>query len=216
MFLDGAPRTLAVYFLTNRSQFYKAIRAYKNPVENEQRNRIYRLILDRAGENTSTAVIKLILKSGMHLEYLFSHASQSNGATERLVQEIWRVARTAPLASKLPLNLWIEAIFHAKWIFIRIKNGLVELKDLYQLWFGTKMNLGMLLKFGQTRHAFEYNSDTAKGKKLLPRSLYSFFVGMGTTESMYRVYVPSKQTKPSLSVASLISLSSRKTTCFLL
>lgn len=40
-------------------------------------------------------------------------------------------------------------------------------------------------------YAFEYKPPTVTGKKLLPRSVFSFFVGMESANRLYRIFVPS-------------------------
>lgn len=135
VFLDDATRMSSVYFLNDRSQFFNALTAYKALVENEQHNLMYRLRLDRAGENTSTAIIEMSLQHGMLLEYSPPHEIQSNGRPRGciMIQELWKVARTMLLGSKLPLTLWAEAVSHANWIRNRLPSSRVDMEIHYLL-----------------------------------------------------------------------------------
>lgn len=152
-----------------------------------------RLPLDRAGENTSSVVFNFSLQQGMNLEFSPPHASLSNGAAERLIQKLWKVARTMFPASKLPLHLWTEAVSHANWLRNRSPNSRVEMQIPFELWYGYKPNLSPLIKFGTPGYAFECRLRTVRQKKLLPRSIYTVFVGMESQRSIYRLYAPSKE-----------------------
>lgn len=68
------------------------------------------LRLDRASENKSRSLKNFALENGLMTEYSPANAHQSNKAAERLIQELSNVMRLFPIASKLHLELWAEAV----------------------------------------------------------------------------------------------------------
>ena len=54
----------------------------------------------------------------------------------------------------------------------------------------SRIELSKVLEFGTPGFAFMHRSHTTASKKLLPRSIYVHFVGMGKDTRLYRVYIP--------------------------
>lgn len=194
VFLDDCTGMSAVYFLRQKSEFNASLQAYKALVENQQKERMYAIRLDRAGENKNKTLDKFIQTHGMELQYSPAYASQSNGSAERLIQELWNMSRTMLFESHLPDNLWAEAISHSNWLRNRLPSSRINFDIPYTLWFNRKPSLTGLLPFGQPGYAFQYRSATAQGKKFLPRSIFGQFVGMESPNSLLRIYLPKKDT----------------------
>lgn len=97
----------------------------------------------------------------------------------------------------------VEAISDPNWLRNRIPST-SRYKRIYLRI--EKPALRNVLKFGQWRYAFECKSDKVRGKKLLPRSLFSHFVGKESAESLYRVYIPSRTTITLCRVADFTTL----------
>lgn len=53
------------------------------------------------------------------------------------------------LRIEAPLYLWEEAVSRAHWLRNLLTSSRVEWKIPFKLWYGTKPNLSLLLKFGQ-------------------------------------------------------------------
>ena len=197
VFLDDHSAISAVYFLKQKSEYFICVRQYKALVENEQSRRMLSLRLDRAGENKSRELNNFALQEGMLLEYAPAHSHQSNGAAERLIQELSKVARIFLISTNLPLALWAEAISHANWLRNRLPAGRVNLQVPYTIWYGTKPNLSTLIPFGTPGYAFRYRSESTPGKRFRPRTIKGFFVGMDSDNTLLRIYHPdSKEVRP--------------------
>ena len=56
------------------------------------------------------------MQNGIKLEYSPIYASESNGAAERLIRELWTKARVLLKAADLSNFLWGEAISHVNWL----------------------------------------------------------------------------------------------------
>ena len=190
VFLDDNTARSAVYFLRQRSELLAALQQYKALVENELPFRMLEVRLDKAGEHCSDLVTAFVRHNGLKMEYSPAYASQSNGASERLIQELWKVARTMLYEAKLDIKLWAEAISHANWLRNRLPAQRVNLRIPYTLWTGARPDFSVVLQFGQPGYAFQYRSDTARAKKFLPRSVFGHFVGMASEHSLYRIFLP--------------------------
>lgn len=193
VFLDDATSMSAVYFLTKRSEFFDALKAYKALVENQRKERMFALRLDRAGENISGDVKGFLQSQGMKLEPSPAHASQSNGSSERLIQSLWTMARTMMTDSRMDLDIWSEAISHSNWLRNRTPSKRIDLCIPYTAWFDRKPDLSALIPFGEKGYAFQYRSSTVGKKKFLPRTNYGRFVGMESEHALYRIYSSSKK-----------------------
>lgn len=194
IFLDDSTAMSAVYFLQQKSEFLQCLKAYKSLTENQIQYRMYALRLDNAGEQKSNSVISFLQENGMVLESSPAYASQSNGASERLIQELWSMARTMLFDSSLDLKLWAEAISHSNWLRNRLPSQRINMEVPFTKWFGTKPDLSSTIPFGTKGYAFQYRTSNIKGKKFLPRSVFGHFVGMESPNALYRIFVPSQGT----------------------
>ena len=130
----------------------------------------------------------------MQLEYSPAYASQSNGVAERLIQDLWKMARSMLFGSDLPLELWGEAISHAAWLRNRLPNSTISMKIPFTLWTGEKPNFTTLLRFGQPGYAYIYRPQSVRNRKLLRQGAeISKFVGMESQTSLYRVFFPASK-----------------------
>ena len=86
-----------VYFFDDKSEFFKTLKGYQSLVENEKLFkthpnppgvRMFRIRLDRPVEHSSLNVHTHAMENGIILEYSPPYGSQSNGAAERLIQEL--------------------------------------------------------------------------------------------------------------------------------
>lgn len=194
VFLDDASAMSGVYFITKKSQFIECLQAYKAFTENETGRRMLGVRLDGAGEQRSNEIVELINKSGMKLEYSPPYASQSNGASKRLVQELWKMARSMLFDSTMDMKLWAETISHANWLRNRLPSKRIDMQIPFTKWYNEKPDVSNLLAFGTKGNAYQYRSDTARNKKFLPRALYGNFVGMESKHALYRIYITSLDT----------------------
>lgn len=138
--------------------------------------RMYGLRLDKAGEHLSNGLEVFITENEIVLEYSPAYASQSNGSSERLIQELWKVARAFLLDTRMNPKLLAESISHANWLRNRLPAGRINLQIPYKFWFGKRPNFSSLLKFGHPGYAFQYRPATTRGLKFLPRPIFRHLV----------------------------------------
>ena len=158
---------------------------------------VYRLKntrLDRGGENKGADVTNFCKAAGAKLDFSPPHASESNGAADRLIQEQWKGARVLLFTSKLPQNLWAEAISHFNWLRNRCPSDRIDGRIQILEWNPrTRIDFHKVPVFGQSGYAFVYSSKTVAHKKFLPRSVFGHFFGMHSDTTIIRVYVPEKK-----------------------
>ena len=150
-----------------------------------------RINTTQARENVKGEIEIFCKQQGIHLNPSPAYAPESNGTAERIVQEHWTRARVLIFASKLPSNLWGEALKHANWLRNRLPSSCVDDQLLILNWNpNTPVEFDSLLTFGQPGFGFIYRSNTVARMKMLPRSEYGNFVGMESDRRIMRMYVP--------------------------
>ena len=127
------------------------------------------------------------------MEYSPPYGSQSNGAAERLIQELWKIAITLLHSTELSILLWGEAISHANWLQTWLPSSRINMEIPYTRWFGPTPDSSTLLKFGTKGQAFINRSENVADNKLLPRTLHRFFVGMEGDSTLYRICILKKE-----------------------
>ena len=190
-FMDSKTAKSDVFFLKKKSDLPIYLMKYKARSELQTGYRIQKMRLDGAGENMSGTVEDFCTQHGIQLDPSPSHAHQSNGTAERLIQELWARTRVLLFASKLPATLWAEAMYHANWLRNRLPSSRIGNQIPALLWNpSTTIQFSKVPVFGQPGFAFKYRSDTVPNKKFLARSVHAHFVGMQSDTTILRVYVP--------------------------
>lgn len=72
--------------LIQNGHFVDSLSTDRALVENKQVRRIYRILLDQAGENTSSAIGLFTSTNRIILEYSNTHTKESNGSAETHIQ----------------------------------------------------------------------------------------------------------------------------------
>ncbi len=187
-----------------RAELFDALFEYKARSENElqeQGHRLTNIRLDRAGENLSTAEHEFCINHGIGSGQSPAYAKQSNSFAERLIQEHWTRARVMLFVSNLPKYLRPEAILHGNRLNNRLPasriNGNIPLKRCNP---SARINYSKIFEFGAPGFAYIYRDNNTPGKKLLPRSVFGYFVGMASDTVRIKVFIP--QTAKIISVRS--------------
>lgn len=133
--------------------------------------------------------------NGIRMELSPAYAKQSNGDAERLIQEHWTRARVMLFAPNLTTHLWPEAMFHGSWLRNRLPANRINCKiPIKRCDPSSRVDYPKLIEFGSPGFAFIYRDDNAKGKKLLPRSVFGYLVGMASDKVIIKVFIPQTST----------------------
>ena len=178
-----------IYFLKNKSEVLDCYLKYEAWVKVQQNGRIAILGSDRGGEFTSTAFNEHLEKASTTRHLTVHDSPASNGIAERANCTLLDGARAMLEASKLPGNLWAEAINHHVWIRNWVPTRLLKVdKTPLELATGQKPNLSRVYPWGCK--AWVKVLDVGK---LEPRAEECRFVGFDSESKGYRVYWPEKR-----------------------
>lgn len=155
--------------------------------------RVIRIRCDGAGEKIPNELKLFCKEKGVDIKTSPPCAPQSNGIAKRLEKEHLIRARVLLISSNLPPLLWGETISHANWLRNRTPSSRIDGNITIIQWNSNIAIFKKLLSFGTQGYSFIYRSITIKGKKFLPRSELSHFVGVESDSSLIRVFVQSTQ-----------------------
>lgn len=150
-FTDDHSRYSVVYLLAKKSDFASALADYHAMVETQLGTKLKAIRFDNAGENIGNAVKDFLRTKGILIDAIPPHTPPLNGVAERLNRTLAEKIRSLLHQSGLPPTYWGEALQTATYA----KNvSPTKHHDVtpYQLWWGTKPNIGHLRTFGCRAH----------------------------------------------------------------
>lgn len=108
---------------------------------------MYAVRLDTAGQQTSFEFRKFVSKHGMSAKFSSAYASQSNNLSESLLQELYKMARTILIGSKLSEELWAEDISHSNWLRNRLPSSRIDMDIPFTRWYNSRPRMSAVLVF---------------------------------------------------------------------
>lgn len=172
-FIDDFTHFTVVFLIKNKSEVYEKFCEYYNYATKHFNKNILRLRCDNGGEYTSNSMKNFCKKKGIKVEYTVPYNPQMNGVSERMNRTLVDKARTLLLESKLPKDMWGEAIYCSAYISNRSPTASKE-KTPSEMWEGCKPNLCNLRVFGCT--AYKHVPKETR-RKLDPKSQKLIMVG---------------------------------------
>ena len=143
---------------------------------------------DRGGEYLGKEFSKHLASQGTMRKLTTHDTPEYNGISERLNRTLLERTRALLHASKLPKNLWGEAITHVVWLKNRTPTrALPDGKTPYKMLYNKRPNLGHLKEWGCKVwvHSME-------GLKLDGRSKVGKWVGFDEPSNAHRIFWPEK------------------------
>ena len=193
-FLDSRTSKSDVYLLKTKAELAKALLIYVLYALNQfagQGFTVKQIKWDNAGENISNTVVQFCNTQRIKSEPFPLYGPERNGAAERIVREHWTRARVLMFSSKLPQELWGEALRHANSLRNRLPSSrLGGDLPIFMRDSRTDVDFTHIPPFGHPGFAFIYHPKSTPRKKLFPRSQFSNFVGVQSDTRSYRVYIP--------------------------
>ena len=182
-FIDDYSRYTYVYLMKHKDEVFDRFKVYKSIVENQKEKKIKILRSDRGGEYFPANFSSFYEEHGIIHQRTSPYTPQQNGLAERKNRTLVDMVNSMLLSSKLPFNLWGEALLSACHIHNRIPSKITKTSP-YELWNGRKPNLSYIRVWGCLAY---YRVPDPKRTKLGPRAMKSVFVGYAENSKAYRL-----------------------------
>jgi len=175
-----------VFMLKSKDETCSALQRYIGEFEAQSGKRIKSILTDNGSEFNNTAVKTLMAVEHISLRFSSPYTPEQNGGAERNNRTIVSTARTMLLESKLPLELWGEAVSTAVYIRNRVARRNRSVTP-YEQFTGRKPFVGHMVPFGTPVQSMI--NDRRRGK-FDPRTEPAFITGFTTRSNTYRIYLP--------------------------
>lgn len=146
-FIDDCSRFTHAYLLKPKDEAFNAFKIYKAETENQLSKRIKVLISDRDSEYFSIEFDAYCEEYGIIHECYVPRTPQQNGLDERKNRTYQDMINAMLMHSKLPFNLWGEALLSSCHIMNMIPLKLTGISP-YEIWKGRSPNIGYFRVWG--------------------------------------------------------------------
>jgi hypothetical protein len=142
---------------------------------------------NRGGEYLGKSFSLHLASQGTMRKLTVHNMPEYNGISERLNWTLLEWTCALLHSSKLPKNLWGEAITHAVWLKNRTPTHILGEKTPFKVLYGRKLDLGGLKEWGN-----EVWVHTMAGTKLDGRSKIGRWLGFKEISNGHCIYWPEK------------------------
>ena len=187
-FTDDYSRFTKVDILRTKDETFAAYKNFAAWAQTQHGAQIKRLRSDRGGEFTSHEFTKYLQKEGTERRLTTADTPQHNGIAESLNRRLLERVRAMLHQSRLPKNLWAEAVQHAVWIKNRTSTKALGNITPFERLYGEKPNLSDLHEWGQDVWIHD-----STGSKLDARAKQARWIGYDADSThAHRIYWPGK------------------------
>jgi len=187
---DDASAFRHVCYLKEKSEANKCMKTCIEFLERQTGRKVKRVRSDNGGEFVNNEMAKFYSERGIIHETSAPYSPESNGKIERDMRTLKESARTMLVSSKLPVNLWAEAIACAVYSLNRTLNSTATSKTAFEQVFNKKPYVGHMRVFGSTAYV---QTPEEKRKVFDSKCKKMHLVGYDTTMLNYRLYDPEKK-----------------------
>jgi len=193
LYIDDFSRTAFLHFLysKNSSEITAVFQAFRERISNQfPQFRMSRFRCDNGKGEYDNAFFRGILKTyGIAFEPSPPHTQHKNGTSERMIRTLVTKARALLLDSRLPDELWAEAVHTANYLHTRSPSRSIGGKTPYELLYGTTPDLSHLRRFGCI--AYKLLPKEQRLGKFGARARPCAFVGyVHNTQKIWRIWDP--------------------------
>jgi len=174
-FLDDYTHFLMVYLIEGKYEVIDAIKEYVAEVEAKWNYKVSKIRCDNGGEYANKNLSNWCKMKGIMLDYTIPYTPQLNGKAERINRTVIETTRALLSDSKLPKNMWGEALRTAAYLMNRSPTSTLDTTPA-EKWFQKRPDLSKLKIFGSIVYA-HVNKPI---KKLDSRTEKYILVGYGT------------------------------------
>lgn len=175
-----------VYFLTTKSHVRETLKKFFNEVSIKTQMRVKILRTDNGSEFKNQGMSVLCDQEGILQEFSSAYTPQQNGESERANRTIIELARTMLQSSKLPLNLWAEAVNNAVYLKNRMTSTRNPEVTPFEILHGNSPDMSHLIRFGEELYIYDHDS---RASKFSAKSIEAYMVGYGPRVNTYRCWI---------------------------
>ncbi|CAM8887225.1 unnamed protein product [Rhodiola kirilowii] len=175
-------------FLWEKSEAVQAFVQLCTRLEREREDKnehIVQVRSDHGKEFENVALADFCSKRGITQQFASPITPQQNEVVERKNRTIQEMTRVMPLAKKVPLMFWAEAMNTACYVINRVMIRSGTEKTCYELWKGKKPTVKYFHIFGSQCYILR---DREYQQKLDPKSDEGIFLGYSTNSRAFRIY----------------------------
>ena len=171
-FIDDCTRYCYVYLLRSKDGALEKFMHYKNEVENQLGREIKAIRSDRGGEYVAP-FNRFCQEHGIIHQTSAPYTPQQNGIAERKNRTLKEMMNSMLISSRLPPNLWGEALLSANYILNRLPHKKLD-KTPYELWKGQSPSYKYLKVWGCLAKVMV---PIPKRIKIEPKTIDCIFIG---------------------------------------
>lgn len=185
-FLDDFTHFSVVYLIKNKYEVLECFKKYEAFVTNKFDHRIGTIRCDNAKEYSSFEFKSFCKTKGTQIRYTVPYNPEQNGAAERLNRTLLEKGRAMLLQSKLPKEMWGEAILAATYLLNRSPTASLRDVTPAEMFYGIKPNLKNIKIFGCL--AYNHLPKQIQKGKFEPKGIIHLMIGY--TDDGFRLWNP--------------------------
>ncbi|KAM1493880.1 hypothetical protein ACFX10_025604 [Malus domestica] len=184
-FIDDCSKYCYVYLVHSKDEALNMFKTYKAEVENQLNKKIKVLRSDRGGEYESSAFADFCNEHGIVHQTTAPYTPQQNGVAERKNRTLKDMINSMLNSSRLPHNMWGEALLTANKILNQIPHKRTN-QSPYELWKGRMPTYKILKVWGCLA---KVRVPLPKRTKLGPKTVDCAFIGYANNSAAFRFLV---------------------------
>ena len=188
VFVDEATRWIVAYPMLQKGHVYGAYKLFEARYERLSGERVLHLHFDGGGEYMSTDFQTHFRNRGVAVCVTQAYSPEMNAIAERTIRSIIEHASAMLWHASLPIGFWSQAVKCSVFLLNRSPHSALEGKTPFELFFGSKPNLGFLRIFGCRAIAhvpYELRTKTDWTSKATPNCI---FLGYSETENLFELW----------------------------
>jgi len=184
--VDDYSRFTWTFFLTLKSEAFKAFKKFAKLVQNEKDLKIKTIRSDHGREFQNESFENFCDENGILHNFSAPRTPQQNGVVERKNRSLEELARTMLNKHNVPKYFWVDAVSTACYVLNRMLIRPILKITPYELFKGRKPNVAHLKIFGCT--CFVLNNGKENLGKFDSKADEAIFLGYSLTSKAYRVF----------------------------
>lgn len=190
-FTDDYSRVTWVIPLKVKSQVFEEMKAFIEYQEKVRRQSVECIRSDNGGEYVNAKLESWLYEKRIRHEKSVPYCPQQNGVSERVNRTLCDRAAAMLHGSKLPANLWCEAILTAAYVKNRSPTKALDDKTPFEVYHGSKPSVKHLRVFGCKAYAYLHKNE--RTGKFAEKAECCTFLGYDLQSKGYRLWNSSRQ-----------------------